>query len=250
MHDPCFFAIRKADGKRVSIADLSLDDRGLNCGCKCTFCQTDLQARMGTKNRWHFAHTSKGCDAEKVNMTGLYQLVYEYLAGNGSFPLPTVGLCFDLTYDSIHKRDIVPITKSNASTRIQFRSPYPQNSKGKVFIKTPIPWQLKSPEISYASTGLPNAIIDTDSKQELALRIIPPKDVRKNVKAAAQDNYPTIILDLSGIDIMDLSSQYLRENIMSDPKFFYWIYYPKAKDLYPAIYKDSFAACAEKLNKL
>lgn len=244
MHDPYYFAIRKTDGKRVSIADLSPAERGLNCGCICSGCHADLQARMGTKNRWHFAHTSKGCDATKVNVTGLYQFVFEYLSEKRTLLLPTVGLVYDAAKDGI------PITKSNVASRVSTVSPYYDHYVGKPIIKEPIIWELKSPELSMSNEGYPEAIIDTAENSELALCIIPPKMVHKNVIPSEYRNLPTVILNLSEVDIRELSHQYLYESIMTDPSFFYWIHYPKAKQYYPNIYKESHEECIKKLHEI
>jgi hypothetical protein len=47
------FAIHKATGK---VVDISSVDAGLNCGCICPGCYTDVVAKKGDTNRWHFAH--------------------------------------------------------------------------------------------------------------------------------------------------------------------------------------------------
>ncbi len=242
-------AIRKKDGKIVTIADLTPAEQGLNCGCVCYGCRTDLVAKMGNIRRWHFAHNGSGCDAKKVNITGLYQLVFEYLSEKRPLLLPTVGLCYNLTYDGNpdHAKTPLPITENTAAKRIHVCSPYPQDSKGEPLIKEPKPWKLTSPELSMCSEGYPDAIIDTAESRELALCIIPPKMIHKNVIATRYKELPTIILDLSEVNIQELTHQYLYDSIMQDPSFFYWIHYPKAQEHYQEIYAKSFEACKNML---
>ena len=247
-----YFAIRKSDGKRITIADLSPEEKGLKCGCVCPECDVDFQARMGSKREWHFAHNSKGCDAKKVNMNGLYQLVFEYISEKQTLLLPTVGLCYDLTYDGNPDHANTPsfIKESNSDKRIQLCSPYSPDNKGEPLIEKPIMWKLTSPELSMCSEGYPDAIIDTAQNREIALCIIPPKAVHKNVKASKYKELPTIILDLSEVNMQELTYQYLCDSIMTTPSFFKWIHYPKAKERYADIYKRSDEACIKMLYRL
>ncbi len=244
MDDTYIIAIRKKNGELVTIADLTPDEQGLKCGCVCYECHTDLVAKMGKIRRWHFAHNGTGCDAKKVNISGLYQLVFEYLSEKRTLLLPTVGLVYDAAKDGI------PITKSNVASRVLTVSPYYDHYVGKPIIKEPIIWELTAPELSMSNEGYPEAIIDTAENSELALRIIPPKMVHKNVIPSEYRNLPTVILNLSEVDIRELSHQYLYESIMTDPSFFYWIHYPKAKQYYPIIYNESHEECVKKLHEI
>ena len=53
------FAIRKSDGKIVSIDDVN---RGLACDCQCPVCHADLVARKGDEKVHHFGHHRRSDD--------------------------------------------------------------------------------------------------------------------------------------------------------------------------------------------
>ena len=71
------FAIR--EGKMICIADLSTNERGLKCNCKCVACEAPLIARMGNVNEHHFAHSEKLCAEGQAYIQGMYQLAKEIL---------------------------------------------------------------------------------------------------------------------------------------------------------------------------
>jgi competence CoiA-like predicted nuclease len=50
------FVIR--EGSVILIEDLSKDERGLKCRCKCPECGGEFIARMGDVKEHHFAHSN------------------------------------------------------------------------------------------------------------------------------------------------------------------------------------------------
>jgi len=77
------------DGKILHISELSPEDRGASCGCLCPLCKGELIAKMGAKNRHHFAHSSGiECDIEHAQQTGLHLLAKQIIAENDHILLP------------------------------------------------------------------------------------------------------------------------------------------------------------------
>lgn len=232
-----FWGVKKDVGEVVAIVDLSDNERGLKCGCVCPICHTDFIARMGEIRTEHFAHRGrKRCDIEKANMTGLYRLVLESLSDH-LLPLPTVGLRYNLTQDD------EPITDLNAEKRIEVVSPFSSSIEGEPILPKPKRWKFESLEISFSANGYPDAIITTAKETKIALCIIPPPTVCKTIKATAYKDYPTVILNLSNMDYKQLSRQFIFKKVMTNPSFFFWIYYPIASSRYQEIYKQSKEKC-------
>ena len=65
--------------KIIHISELNNEERGLKCNCICPFCKTSLEAKLGTKNQHHFAHTNLNCDTKIAQQTALHLLAKEII---------------------------------------------------------------------------------------------------------------------------------------------------------------------------
>lgn len=72
------------DGKLIKIQDAA---NGLKCGLVCPGCKTEVLARQGAINSWHFAH--HGIDCSKYADEVLKMIVKESLMENLKITLPT-----------------------------------------------------------------------------------------------------------------------------------------------------------------
>lgn len=78
------FALAKADGSVVSVADVQ---RGLACGCVCPACGTGVVARQGAVRAWHFAHASGG-DCEQGAESALHLAAKAAVGRAGGIVVP------------------------------------------------------------------------------------------------------------------------------------------------------------------
>lgn len=76
------------DGKILHISELTEKDKGLACFCKCPACKGNLEARLGSKRRHHFAHHKEACDIAIAQETALHLLAKEILVENRHIMLP------------------------------------------------------------------------------------------------------------------------------------------------------------------
>lgn len=82
-----YWGIDKVTGEIVGIDEVQT--RGLNCNCKCAACDGDFIAKMGEKNRHHFAHQSN-YECVYANEIALYLYVRNLLEGIPNIELPEV----------------------------------------------------------------------------------------------------------------------------------------------------------------
>lgn len=82
-----YWGIDKVTGEIVGIDEVQT--RGLNCKCKCAACDGDFIAKMGEKNRHHFAHQSN-YECVYANEIALYLYVRNLLEGIPNIELPEV----------------------------------------------------------------------------------------------------------------------------------------------------------------
>ena len=98
------YALR--DGKLVHISELTKNLRGKNCGCQCPGCKEPVLARMGEKNRHHFAHigipgsfdgtrTLHACNSDSVNETITHQMAKEIIEEHGCCYLPEMPILWN-----------------------------------------------------------------------------------------------------------------------------------------------------------
>lgn len=73
------FAIRKSDGKVITISDVPPNQHGYACGCICPVCGQTLSAKIGEVQTHHFAHKGKDCNSTLAFMTALYKALSQSL---------------------------------------------------------------------------------------------------------------------------------------------------------------------------
>ena len=81
------FGVR--DGKTIHISELTEAERGGNCNCTCPACGEPLIAKMGNKNRHHYAHkTDSTCDIAHANESALHRYAKEIIQSHKRILLP------------------------------------------------------------------------------------------------------------------------------------------------------------------
>lgn len=76
------------DNILVHISEISEADRGLKCDCVCPGCRMKLNARLGNKNRHHFAHHNDNC--KSALETALHLFAKETLEKHKRIRLPEI----------------------------------------------------------------------------------------------------------------------------------------------------------------
>ena len=88
-----------AFGANGELAHISEVERGLQCGCVCPMCHSDLVAKQGKVQEHHFAHT-KGAECAHAVETALHLAAQDILAKRSEIVLPAVEIHFP--YSSRH----------------------------------------------------------------------------------------------------------------------------------------------------
>lgn len=201
--------LAKRDGRIITINDLSENEKGLKCGCKCPVCDGTFLARMGEQRSWHFAHSGEPCDAAKQITNSSYQLVAQAISEKGYFTFPGLYVYCNLTqimwsyYDNF-KFDSLP-------------KPYYEKlfGIGKMSVKTV--------EIKYNSKGIGEVLIIND---QLAVKLSIDTEycVEKNI--SRYDEMATLCIDIDDAIYHDDSVK-LSMKITDDTSNKRWVYSPR-----------------------
>ncbi|WP_143097627.1 cell envelope integrity protein TolA [Modicisalibacter xianhensis] len=76
------------DERLVHISQLTLTERGGQCGCVCPECKTPLEARMGSKVRHYFAHAPGTRPCAGGAETGIHLAAKQLIADRKEAPIP------------------------------------------------------------------------------------------------------------------------------------------------------------------
>ena len=82
-----YWGIDKSTGEIVEINEVQ--NRGLNCNCRCAACKGDFIAKKGEVNKHHFAHQSN-YECVYANEIAIYLLAQKILSKAGHLELPQV----------------------------------------------------------------------------------------------------------------------------------------------------------------
>lgn len=204
------FAVRKTDGRIVTIADVPHEQRGKACGCICPECKSDLIARMGEERIPHFAHSGNVCDSVKIFINSLYQLMVEGLQENPQFFWPD---CIGFFQMSLGKEQLV------VSARID---------GGKHIIKAGS-FKVESSEIRKNHQGVAKALILTARKDHsLAVVLVPPATICKISRPKPVEGIATLTIQIpKSLDFRHVTSDQLKSVLLQETRYKEWLSSPK-----------------------
>ena len=203
------FALRKTDGHIVMIGDLSPEQRGKACGCICAECKSDFIARMGDIRVSHFAHSGNACDAVKVFMNSLYQLMWEGLQDNARFYLPG---CYGFFQESTGVEKLSSVS-----------------STGYERIFEACNFKVESSEIRKNHQGVAEALILTARKDHsLAVVLVPPATICKISRSKPVEGIATLTIQIpKSLDFHHVTSDQLKSILLQETRYKEWLSSPK-----------------------
>lgn len=200
------------DGQIINVNALSNDEKGLKCNCLCPNCKTQLLAKLGSKNRWHFAHVNAECDIKIANQTALHILAKEIIEKYKQFTFPALTVDFEETDcpDLIYDYDMSHILPESLE-----------------YIKAV---KVKCDEVvleKMVSGIIPDVMILTNNKKcmiEIAVTHFIDNEKMEKIKEIA---LPVVEIDLSHLQSKNLSYNELKKILIDGTKYKRWIYNPK-----------------------
>ena len=173
------------NSKVILIGDLAKDParyRGKKCGCICPFCHAPFLARIGERNQPHFSHSGEPCPREALVMTSLYLLLQQAITHDHAFFTPA----YYAAFDSLHQG-------------MRFScDPFPRNLHWeRVF--PPIVFSVSSVVLHRNRQNIPDALIleEARSGHQLAVIVVPPKNLCKSSEPLQFQNFSTVSVNLS-----------------------------------------------------
>ncbi len=200
----------------VMIEDISPEARGRKCNCVCPSCKAPLLARLGEIRTHHFAHSGEGCDEQIAFLSGLYQMVQEYILNN-EIVLPKLEVFWG------YKR--TKFTRENFFDRIRF-SPAP-GFEEKILIAQESRIKFEKSEI--VCTGkTPTALILEVKSRQMAICIRPPANICKVFSVKPYKNMATLEMNGSGIPFGELKKEQIIKALRKELENSRWNYNSKA----------------------
>lgn len=214
------FGIR--NGKVVLIGELSQSEKGHACNCICPACSGAFIARIGDKNRRHFAHDGKPCSQTASTLSALYRLLKEFIDEAGCFYTPP--------QYAIYHLKLSPYTKVNTRSMeeiISFSSVIPERNN--LFYEEVVPkhiFSVTSAKIIFDKQNIPYALILTEkkTKHQIAVTIVPPRTLCKTPRPKQYQTLSTIALYFDECyDWFSISASFLKEQLSSQNIHAKWV---------------------------
>lgn len=200
------------NGKIIHIDELSEKERGLSCNCVCPCCGAPLQAKMGSKNRHHFSHTSENCSSETAIQSALHLLAKEIITQKGGLLFPSI----DLEY-------------KNSS---YFSYEYSQSLPKCIEIKPKRYIECDNIFLERKLSSIVPDIIFVAKENSCIIEIAVTHFVDKIKKEKIRKlGLPAIEIDLSNIYKKDLKIEEIENEIINSESNKKWIYYPNFENL-------------------
>jgi hypothetical protein len=226
------FGIR--NDKIICVSDLSLDERGEKCNCKCVACESPLIARMGNVNIHHFAHSQKLCDEGHSYVLSMYMLVKEILDNRRKIILPSLIIKYYYSTQHITLDNIQHFIKIVSDTDEQDDIRYI-----KLFDKKYI--DIQETYIKYRSNKVVDALIIKSHDKELALKIGLPDTVCKDYISKAYKGLSTLEIDfrIEDYDLNVLKKHEIEDIIVNQVDNKKWLSNLKISQVYPKIIEEN-----------
>jgi len=218
------FAIK--DGVIILINDLSANQRGLKCNCRCPACDGEFIARMGMIKIHHFAHSKDPCDETIAYTTGLYKLIQQVLLEGKPFYLPALEIMYNFPFNDV-------LNEHNFESYVSIVGKYRKDkeymliSDGKNVIADNI-------ELSYDNKNYVQALELRINGKKMAIKVMPPDTICKIASVKPHQDMATLVLDFTNeIEIIqNVNSKNFQKFLLSEELQKYWISNPKIKDVF------------------
>ena len=221
------FAVR--NGKVILIEDLSKNERGLNCQCKCPSCNGDFIARMGEIKEHHFAHSKDACDEVLAYTSGLYRLIHQVLSSARPFYVPALVVSYSFPSSGA-------LDESNIDSYIEFvhEEHYAVN---KIMVSAGRHISFENAELCVDNKNHIQALELTFKDSKMAIKVMPPDTICKSATVSPHKDMATLAVDFTGdADVIQRSNSKAFQNyLLSDRLDKHWICNPKTKKVYPQI---------------
>lgn len=217
------------DGAIVMIGDITPEERGSKCNCVCPSCRTLLLARLGDIRTHHFAHSVEGCDEQIAFLSGLYQMVKEYVLNN-EIVLPKLEVFWSNSRSKF--------TPENFFDRIRFTPTHGFEKRNVISEGRGVKFE----NAKIVCTGkTPTALILEVKSRQMALCIRPPSNVCKQFFVKPYKDLSTLELNSSKIPFGELNREQIMNALRKCFDYSRWIYNSKALRAIENINKENDA---------
>ena len=209
------------DGKIISIYDIPLEQRGLKCDCICPLCGMPLQARLGEKNQWHFAHHNTGCDIMAAQRIALIMLAKEIIENNKKILLPGLSVNIEDT-EFFYPRHDCP-------SSLKYRN-------AKMVCCESVKLEKRT------SSSVPNIVINVVGRKCLIEIATTRFTDRKKQKRIEKTGLPAFEINLSSVFGMEVSVNEIKDAVLNREENRKWLFNP--------LYKEAIEWANEKYKSL
>ena len=219
--------IAMRDGTPILISDLSENERGKNCHCKCPACDGGFIARMGERRIHHFAHSGDACDETVAYTSGLYKLIQQVLSKCRRFYIPALMISDTIPRDRL-------IDEGDVESFVSIVGKYPKSHDATLILngKSVL---FESIEFSRDGRNQIQALVLSSSGRTMAIKVMPPDTICKFASVTPHKDVATLVLDFTdeGESIQKSTSEVFQKHLLSENLRKYWISNPQIKKAFP-----------------
>lgn len=199
------------NGQIKSIYDISIEEKGLKCGCVCPACGMELQARIGKINQRHFAHKNKNCNIATAQQTAMHIRAKEIIYNEREMLFPEITLTFSessvyLKHKMLKNDERIPKKIVGKAAKVL--------TCDRVILEKKLDDIV--PDIAFY-IGNQVCLI------EIAVTHFIDKAKLEKIKKL---DLPVLEIDLRKLCNMENSEKYLRKELLYNPENRYWVHYP------------------------
>lgn len=197
------------DGKIISIMDIPVENKGLQCECVCPGCGGKLVARKGAKKKHHFAHYNEPCNLAVAQQTALHMLAKEIIEQEKTFMFPG----YAISYKEINWKPDYSSYNYHPEPELQYRKPCKARCETVALEKK-------------VSDFVPDIIVEVKGKAcliEIAVTHFVDEEKQKKIEATG---LPLVEVDLSSLHGQMLSRDVIRDVLVNQTSGKTWIYNP------------------------
>ena len=231
------FGVR--NGSVIMIEDLSMNERGLNCHCKCPACNGEFIARMGDIKIHHFAHSKDACDEVIAYTSGLYRLIQQMLCKGAPFYIPALIITYTIPNDEL-------LDENNIISHIRFvKEDY--HGENRTTVSAGCYIAFDNAELCVDKKNHITALELTYMNSKMAIKVTPPETVCQKSTVTPHKDMATLVLNFGDLaDVIQTSnSKKFQDYLFSKKMDKRWISNPKVKKAYPEIFALSKKAYQE-----
>jgi hypothetical protein len=184
---------------------------------------------MGDFMTHHFAHSKGDCDETVAFMTGMFNMIMQFVQADSEFHAPTLAVSYRFPSPGFR------MTKENVGKFVEIVPEDHEFLHNYKIVKKGATFDVDCAELAYDKNNHIEAIIISVKQRKLAIRVQPPQSC-KDYTPLPYEDLPTLVFDASDIDFNHMKSEDIKTKMFNNPRLWSWLANKRIEEVYDAVY--------------